>query len=191
VFAAVVGSVGGSSDFHLGSMVRNRRVPGTEDILGMFVNTIALPIRSWPARSLRDLTAELAEVLTSGLDHQEIPFPIVAKALPTRRDSSRNPHFQVCFSMNDYPDLRAEWAPGQRADLRYPSNGGAKFDLDVVLVPDAYGYQVLWRFCTPLLTTTATRAIAIAFHRAVRALAAAPNAPMAAVLGDITPDELR
>jgi hypothetical protein len=190
-FAAVVGSIGGSPDFNLGSMLRNRRVPGTEDVLGMFVNTIALPVRGWPTRSLHDLTAELAEALTGGLDHQEIPFPRVAKVLPGGRDSSRNPHFQVCFSMNDYPDLRPEWGPGQRADLRYPSNGGAKFDLDVVLVPDPHGYQALWRFCTPLLTTTATRAIATAFHTAVRALTSSPDAPMAAVLGDIVPGELR
>jgi len=190
-FAAVVGSIGGSPDFNLGSMLRNRRVPGTEDILGMFVNTIALPVRGWPTRSMRDLTAELAEALTNGLDHQEIPFPRVAQVLPGVRDSSRNPHFQVCFSMNDYVDLRPEWGPGQRADLRYPSNGGAKFDLDVVLVPDPHGYQVLWRFCTPLLTATATRVIATAFHTAVRALTSSPTAPMAAVLGDIAPGELR
>lgn len=189
-FAAVVGGIGGSPDFNLGSMLRNRRVPGTEDILGMFVNTIALPIRAWPTRSMRDLTTELGEVLTTGLNHQEIPFPRVAQALPRVRDSSRNPHFQVCFSMHDYPDLRAEWAPGRRADLRYPSNGGAKFDLDVVLVPDPYGYQVLWRFCTPLLTATATRAIATAFHTGVRALTSSPDVPMAVVLGDIVPGEL-
>ncbi len=188
-FAGVVGEIGGSADFNLGSMMRNRRVPGTEDILGMFVNTIALPIRGWPARSMRDLTTELAEILTTGLDHQEIPFPRVAHALPRVRDSARNPHFQVCFSMHDYPDLRAEWAPGRRANLRYPSNGGAKFDLDVVLVPDPDGYQVLWRYCTPLLTATATRAIATAFHTAVRALTSSPDAPMAAVLGDIVPGE--
>ncbi|BCB89729.1 condensation domain-containing protein [Phytohabitans suffuscus] len=190
-FAAVVGGIGGSPDFNLGSMLRNRRVPGTEDILGMFVNTIALPIRGWPTRSMRDLTTELAEILTTGLDHQEMPFPRVAQALPRVRDSSRNPHFQVCFSMHDYPDLRAEWAPGRRAELRYPSNGGAKFDLDVVLVPDPNGYTVLWRFCTPLLSGTATRAIATAFHTAVRALASSPDAPMAAVLGDIVPAQLR
>jgi len=190
-FTAVVGRIGGTPDFNLGSMLRNRRVPGTEDIVGMFVNTIALPVRGWPTRSMRDLTTDLAAALTSGLDHQEIPFAEVAPLLPGGRDSARNPHFQVCFSMNDYPDLRAEWGPGQRAALRYPSNGGAKFDLDVVLVPDSQGYQVLWRFCTPLLTTTATRAIASAYHTAVRALTSSPDAPMAAVLGDIVPGELR
>ncbi|MFJ6167563.1 condensation domain-containing protein [Micromonospora orduensis] len=190
-FAAVVGGVSGSPDFNLGSMLRNRRVPGTENILGMFVTTIALPVRGLPARTMRDVTAELSEVLTSGLDHQEIPFPSVARELRAGRDGSRNPHFQVCFSMNDYPDLRPAWGPGQRAGLRFPSNGGAKFDLDVVLLPEARGYRALWRYCTPLLTAEQVRSLATVFHDAVRALTSAPDSPIAAVLGDVLPGALR
>ncbi|MET8232733.1 condensation domain-containing protein [Micromonospora sp. NPDC005298] len=186
-FAAVIGGVSRNPDFNLGSMMRNRRVPGTEDILGMFVNTIALPVRGWPTRTMRDLTAELSEVLTRGLDHQEIPFPSVARELRGGRDGSRNPHFQVCFSMNDYPDLRPAWGPGKRASLRFPSNGGAKFDLDVVLVPDPQGYGTLWRFCTPLLTAEQVRGLATVFHAAVRALTGAPDTPISVVLGDVLP----
>jgi len=182
-FASVAGAVCGSPDFNLGSMLRNRRVPGTENILGMFVNTIALPVRGWAQRSLRDLAGDLTDMLTAGMEHQEIPFPLIAQSLPGERDSSRNPHFQVCFSMNDYPDLQPEWVPGRCVSLRYPSNGGAKFDLDVVLIPEGDGYEVLWRYYAPVLTVHETARIAELFHDVVQAAVARPDQPLAVVVG--------
>jgi Condensation domain/Phosphopantetheine attachment site len=177
-FAAVIGEVAGLDDLNLGSMLRNRRVPGTENVLGMFVNTVALPVRGWRGSSLRDLAGELGAMLWKGMEHQELPFPLVARALPHARDMSRNPLFQICFSMNDYPRLVADFGEGVSGVPRYPSTGGAKFDLDVVLIPDERGCAALWRYYDGVLDRVEVSQLVDAFHEAVLGAARAADLPL-------------
>ena len=134
----------------LGTMLRNRRMSGLHRTVGMFVNTVALSFPGWRQQGLAVLAGEVTRRLADGLDHQEIPFPVVARELRAPRDPSRNPVFQTCFSMNDWPDPMLDLGEGIYTAVTFPSTGGAKFDLDVVVVPGDGTYSLLWRYNTPL-----------------------------------------
>jgi non-ribosomal peptide synthetase component F len=149
-YVKLIGQECGTAAPVLGSMLRNRRLPGVDRTVGMFVNTVALAFPGWADQDVASLAREITARLADALDHQEIPFPLVAKELGVSRDLSRNPVFQTCFSMNDWPDPRLDFGDGISTEVDFPSNGGAKFDLDVVVVPAADSTALLWRYSTPL-----------------------------------------
>lgn len=149
----------------LGSMLRNRRLPGTERTVGMFVNTVALSFPNWSDKDTATLAREITARLAAGIDHQEIPFPLVAKELGAPRDPARNPVFQTCFSMNDWPEPLLDFGDGLTAEVDFPSNGGVKFDLDVVVVPTAASIDLLWRYSIPLFRFAEARRLADRYLR--------------------------
>jgi hypothetical protein len=159
-YAALVGAVCENEAPVLGTMMRNRRLPGVDRTVGMFVNTVAFGYGGWAGHGLAELSRQTTERLAAGMDHQEIPFPMVASHLGAARDPSRNPIFQTSFSMNDWPDTTLDFGPELAVDVSFPSSGGAKFDIDVVVLPEHRGTTLLWRYSEPLFTHTEAVALA-------------------------------
>jgi hypothetical protein len=179
-FAALIGSTAHVETLTLGSMLRNRRVPGSESVVGMFVNTVAIPVLEWRGLPFDELARRLFTLLVEAQDRQEIPFPVVGRGLRLPRQLTRNPLFQVCFSMNDWPLQRLDFGPELSARVSYPSNGGAKFDLDVVL-DDPQACTLLWRYYRPLFARDDVVALAARYEDVLARCAAGGGGP----LGDL------
>jgi hypothetical protein len=148
VFAALLAQECHQQRLTLGTMLRNRsEPPGTARSVGMFVNTVAVPLDvSIPFEELvRDITGQIGDAH----DHEELPFVNAVRQLGLRPDLSRNSIFQACFSMND---VSQQWVDfdGQQRRVHYPDTGSAKFDLDVVVLPEPGATRVLWRYYGPL-----------------------------------------
>jgi len=150
-FAVFLGAAAGVDKLVLGSMLRGRGLPGSEHIVGMFVNTVALPISGWMTSTFDDFARDVFATLVAAQDQEGVPFPVVVHELDLPRQLSRNPIFQVCFSMNDWPSQQLDFGPELAASVSFPSNGGAKFDLDVVLA-DPRQCSFLWRYYRPLFS---------------------------------------
>lgn len=150
-FAVFLGAASSSDELTLGSMLRNRRLPGSERVVGMFVNTVALPIRGWRALPFNDFTRDFFAMLVEAQEREQIPFPVVVQELRLSLQLARNPLFQICFSMNDWPSRQLDFGPGLTTRVSLPGNGGAKFDLDVVL-ENPQQCSFLWRYYRPLFS---------------------------------------
>ncbi|HEY4303074.1 MAG TPA: condensation domain-containing protein [Gemmatimonadaceae bacterium] len=89
----------GESDVIIGTPIALRAAPELADVVGYYVNT--LPVRGAVRggdtfASLLDLAREQ---LIAALDHQEYPFSMLVDRLQVRRDSGRNPIFQVMLNV--------------------------------------------------------------------------------------------
>jgi hypothetical protein len=177
-FVVFLGAEGKVDSLTLGSMMRNRRLPGSEPVVGMFVNTVALPFSGWRGKSFAALVDAVMATLAEANDNEALPFPVLVQRLKPPRDLSRNPVFQVCFSMNDWPDRELDFGTGVKAVIAFPSNGGAKFDLDVVL-EDPRTFRMLWRYYSPLFEESEVREMIAAFESCLGARLAAPLAALA------------
>lgn len=129
----------------LGTMFRNRPNEKFINTIGMFVNTVAIPFKRRKNEKFSVFSQRVQNQLISAQQYGEVPFPLVTKALSFKRDLSRNAIFQVCFSMNDWPEQRLDFGPETSVKIEFPGNGGAKFDLDVVIA-DSQNYTFLWRY---------------------------------------------
>ncbi|MGE6738452.1 condensation domain-containing protein, partial [Streptomyces sp. NPDC059900] len=74
VWALVVGGLTGRRDVVFGATVAGRpaELPGMEDMLGLFINTIPVRVRFDPARTVAELFADLQAEQSALLDHQHL-----------------------------------------------------------------------------------------------------------------------
>ena len=85
-----------------GSPSAGRR-PGTENLIGYFVNTLVLKTSFSGNPSFREIVRRVAEATRDALDHEQVPFAKVVEALQTERTLSYNPVFQVWFVLQAAP----------------------------------------------------------------------------------------
>ncbi|QFR00458.1 amino acid adenylation domain-containing protein [Streptomyces phaeolivaceus] len=126
----------GQRDMVIGTAVGNRP-PGFERTIGMFVNTI--PLRVSPPAGADGVTAvdEVTDTLLRALPHQHVPVQELTRVLGLHTSGADNPLFNVMFSAHDAPLPQLD-IPGLDVSLFEGFNTGTtRFDLDVVLLPDA------------------------------------------------------
>ncbi|UWZ36208.1 amino acid adenylation domain-containing protein [Dactylosporangium roseum] len=174
-YVALIGHVCDAPSPIIGGALRNRRLAGVERTVGMFVNTCAWGFPGWRSSTFERLCREVTHRLAAGMDNQEIPFALVASRLRTPYDRSRNPVFQTSFSMNDWPDTTLDLGDGIEASVSFPSNGAAKFDIDIIVIPEPDGTRMLWRYSEPLFTTEDARALAEQYLDLLDRAMAAPD----------------
>ncbi len=128
----------GQDDFGIGIPVANRNRPELEQLIGFFVNTLALRVRVVDEQPFQQWVKELQGSVTRALAHQEVPFEKVVDAIDLPRDTSYSPLFQVMFSLNNIPRQRQ-----QVSDITVESmlihSGTAKFDLSLEMIEQQDG----------------------------------------------------
>lgn len=88
-------------DLIIGTPVRGRSWPETENLLGFFANTLVLRIATDPNQNFAELTKQVKDVVLDAFDHGDMPFEQLVEALKVPRDMSRTPLYQVMFSFQD------------------------------------------------------------------------------------------
>lgn len=99
--AATLGRYTQQQDLLIGTPVRGRSWPETENIIGFFANTLVLRLALNPEASFDDLVSQTRDVVLDAFDHGDMPFEQLVEALKVPRDMSRTPLYQVMFSFQD------------------------------------------------------------------------------------------
>src|SRR6266536_355721 len=161
-FVALLHRYSGKEDLCVGSWTANRDTPQAEELIGMMVNSVVLRSQVRGEQRFVDLLAEVRRTAIEAYAHQDAPFDDVVRAVDPPRDPSRNPLAQVFFSFHDSPVPAFDW-PGVQGTMIERGNGTAKFDLNVIAIPQAEQRGVaavrpgrddlamLWEYNTDLL----------------------------------------
>ena len=97
----------GQDDIVVGTPIANRRYRELEDLIGFFVNTLALRATlRWQTLTFTELLQRVREVTLGAYAHQDLPFEKLVEELQPERDLSRNPLFQVMFALQNAPRVR-------------------------------------------------------------------------------------
>ena len=84
----------------VGAPTAGRGTPGSEGVVGHFVNTIVLATDVAPGLGFDALLERTRATLLRVLDHADYPFPLLVERLRPARDPSRSPLYQVMFNWN-------------------------------------------------------------------------------------------
>ncbi|WP_366294821.1 amino acid adenylation domain-containing protein [Paenibacillus sp. AN1007] len=115
-------------DLIVGTPVSGRIHPDIEPLIGVFINTVA--IRSYPAKD-KTFAEYLDEVRHSSIgafENQSYPFEMLVEKLNIRRDSSRNPLFDVMFIFQNM-ELEGVSAAGVTFKPEEKNPGVSPYDL--------------------------------------------------------------
>ncbi|MCP4214974.1 MAG: amino acid adenylation domain-containing protein, partial [bacterium] len=98
----------GQEDIILGSPAAARRHSDLQGIIGMFVNTLAL--RNFPSgnKTVEDFLKEVKTAALEAMENQDYPFEQLVANLYPRRDTARNPLFDVMVSLMGIDEYKGE-----------------------------------------------------------------------------------
>lgn len=127
-FSLLLHRLAGQDDVCVGIPIVNRSRPELEDLIGFFVNTLALRTDFSGNLPFGELLDKVRTLALEAYAHQELPLERLVQELPPERHANRNPFFQTFFNMHgsqeepfSLHDLEVSTMPVQEV--------GAKFDL--------------------------------------------------------------
>ncbi|MFE3223297.1 non-ribosomal peptide synthase/polyketide synthase [Nocardia sp. NPDC059228] len=142
--AVLLSRMSGSADITIGTPLEGRGNAALDDLVGMFVNTLALRTRPEPGLGFDALLAQTREVDLAAFDHATVPFDQVVEALGVPRTQARNPLFTVVLS---YMNLGAQTyaVPGLVLEPVDFEHRVARFDLQFTVSdePDVDGHLAI------------------------------------------------
>lgn len=87
----------GQEDLIIGAPTTGRDHPGLDEIIGYFVNPIALRTQLNADMKFTDYIQQVSQTVIDALDNQDYPFALLVEKLKPERDPSRLPISQVMF----------------------------------------------------------------------------------------------
>lgn len=95
-FAMLLSRYADQTEIIVGSPVANRRTE-TEMLIGPFAGPVAIQVELSGDPKLREVLAQVQEVILNSLNHAELPFEVLLQELKVRSVNGRNPLFQFYF----------------------------------------------------------------------------------------------
>ncbi|MBB5066904.1 condensation domain-containing protein, partial [Granulicella mallensis] len=131
-FAVLLSRLSGEQDIVIGTPVANRTQRETEELIGFFVNMLALRMDFTGQPTVSELLRRVRETSIEAQAHQELPFEQVVERIKPSRSQAHSPIFQVMFAWqnNEVADLEL---PGLRLSGLESESSVAKFDLTLDL----------------------------------------------------------
>jgi amino acid adenylation domain-containing protein/non-ribosomal peptide synthase protein (TIGR01720 family) len=128
IFNVLLFKLTGQEDIVLGTPVAGRRHADLENIIGIFVNTLAL--RNYPSggKTFTGFWEEVRERVLQAFENQDYPFETLVDKISAKRDASRNPLFDVMFAMQNVEITTDEITEVKVEPYEYDA-GISKFDL--------------------------------------------------------------
>lgn len=137
------------NDIVVGSPVASRSNPQLSNIIGMFVNTIAIKQNIQPTSNFSDFLTLVKNNCLNAYNHQSYPFDELVKELDVSRDSSRSPIFDVLFTYES--GGRPAFNLGDEiVEYVIPKNNTSKFDFSLEITPEADNFELRLEYCTKL-----------------------------------------
>ena len=93
----------GRTDIGVGVPVANRHHPGSENVVGVLVNTLVARTDLAGEPDFAEVLDRVRAVMLDAFDHQDMPFELLVRELSLSRDANRSPLFSVMFNMLNTP----------------------------------------------------------------------------------------
>ncbi|MBP2000047.1 tyrocidine synthetase-3 [Paenibacillus shirakamiensis] len=148
-FAALLAKYSGQDDIIVGTPAAGRTHADTQDIIGMFVNTLALRIRPERDKSIGVYIKELHHHVIDALSHQIYPFEALVQGLHIDVDSSRNPLFDVMFILQNMDRVAMDAGGLTFAEIPIDT-GTSKFDLTLEAIERDTEIELHFEYATEL-----------------------------------------
>ncbi|KAB2834873.1 MAG: non-ribosomal peptide synthetase, partial [Caedimonadaceae bacterium] len=139
----------GQKDIVVGSPIANRHHKETEDLIGFFVNTLALRTIFEGYENFLDLLGKVKETTLQAHQHQDVPFEQLVDHLNITRALNRNPVFQIMFTFQNMDHISFPFK-GLVIDSLSTPNPVAKFDVSFSTYEQENGIGISIEYATDL-----------------------------------------
>ncbi|WP_407152780.1 amino acid adenylation domain-containing protein [Bradyrhizobium sp. ORS 86] len=129
-FAVQLYRLTGQEDFAIGVPIANRTQSDLENLVGTFVNTLALRVDLSERPSFLAFLKRVRGAALDAYARQDVPFDRLVQEIAQSRDNSRAPLVQVMFNMLNTPFYGVSF-DGLKWEPAVIDRGGAQFELSL------------------------------------------------------------
>ncbi|HQY71861.1 MAG TPA: condensation domain-containing protein, partial [Pseudomonadales bacterium] len=173
-YALLLARYSGQKDLLIGTAVANRHPAEVEPLVGFFVNTLVLRADLSGEPSVREFLGRMREMCLDALAHQDLPFERLVEELRPERDMSRNPVFQVMFTLQNAPMGPLE-LPGLTLNPVDVGVAAAQFDLSLLAEETPEGLTASFTYATDLFDATTIARMGAHWRALLEAMVAEPG----------------
>jgi amino acid adenylation domain-containing protein len=164
-FQVLLGRYSGQEEMISGSVMSGRERAESHDLLGPFANTLLIRANLAGDLTFRQLLHRVHHAVESAREHQDVPFNRLVSELQPERDPSRNPLFQVLFSLE--PSVSLPGSAWELMDLDVDT-GTAKVDLQLQLWEKSEGLNARFTYNSDLFEAATILRMANHFETLLR-----------------------
>jgi amino acid adenylation domain-containing protein len=158
IYNVLLSRLSGQDDIIIGSSTAGRRHADLHFIIGMFVDTLAM--RNYPTgqKTFRDFLDEVKERTLASFENQDYPFDELVDRVAVKRDTSRNPLFDVMFVLQNIAVQSGTIPEAQIPELKIAPYqlknqsilNVSKFDMSLTAVEAGDRLLCTYEYCTAL-----------------------------------------
>ena len=151
VYYILLSEYAASNDIVIGTPVVGRHNEQLKNIIGMFVNTLAIRNKINQEETFEEFINRIKENCLKAFENQDYPFDRLTKKLNLQKDASRNLLFDVLFTYQNqtYPIMNFDKI---KADFYIPKTNIAKFDISLEAIMGNEDLTLRFEYCTKLFT---------------------------------------
>ncbi|MCP4146984.1 MAG: amino acid adenylation domain-containing protein, partial [bacterium] len=167
IFYIFLSRISGQEDIVIGIPVARRRHANLENIIGMFVNTLALRNKPEGDKRFHYFLRDIKTGTLSAFDNQDYPLEELVEKSGVARDAARNPLFSVIFSLQDSVEIQVENTGLKLTPLRYEHNT-SKFDLSLEVLESGKKTDFSFEYCTRLFKEKTVKRFILYFKAIIK-----------------------
>ncbi|MBP6749936.1 MAG: amino acid adenylation domain-containing protein, partial [Xanthomonadaceae bacterium] len=190
-WALVMSRLSGQANVVVGTPVANRPMSELENVVGLFVNTLAIPLDIATAETPLALLSQTKDRVLSALEHQALPFDLVVERINPQRSLAYSPLFQTMFAWQDPPATSLAWSETVCVEPLGVGAPNAKFDLSLFVTDNDGLLECSIEYATALFDEATVLRFAGYFVEALRAMTEAPDSALSGLRlhADASPGE--
>ncbi len=174
-FQTLLSRWSGMHDIVVGTPVAGRTRTELEELIGFFVNTLAIRTDLSGDPSFAELIKRVTDVCLEAYAHQDVPFEKLVEELGVERDLSRTPLFQVMMVLQNTAVETLEMSGLQLSNVEREKeseqNRSAKFDLLLALNEKGDELSGTLEYSVDLFDRETIKRFSRQFERVLRAVA--------------------
>ncbi|MCK4257941.1 MAG: amino acid adenylation domain-containing protein [Halanaerobiales bacterium] len=179
-FYVLLSKYSGQEDIVIGSPTAGRRHADLQNVIGMFVNTLAMRNAPSGNKTFVKLLAEVRENTIKAYDNEDYQFEELVEKLNLQRDLSRNPLFDVMFSVKNFD--RDVMKTGDLEFVPYSSlNNISKFDMTLDAVEGDDRIAFIMEYCVDLYKKETIEKLLTHYVNILRQVTLNPEARLAEI----------
>jgi amino acid adenylation domain-containing protein len=170
----------GETDITLGTQVAGRDDEDLENVVGCFINTIALRGDLSGDPTFSEFLARMSAGISDAFEMRHVPLERLIQAVKPKRDLSRNALFSVNFIFQR-SFIRNE-TYGEFALVDLPSrSAGALYDLNLFMVERPEGWRASCEYNTDLFAPETIGGLLERFRNVLGAIVSDPRRPLSRI----------
>lgn len=137
-------------DIIVGTPITGRYLPELENIIGMFVNTLALRSKIKTEKTFKQYIDDIKSMCLNAYDNQEYPLEFINEKLNLQKEDGKRILFDTMFIFqnNEYSEFQLD---GIKAKYYIPKSNVSKFDISLEIMPNKNkAFDMNIEYCTEL-----------------------------------------